>query len=205
MARGIGELGEIAVRRRFEDDGWYVTVPKHNNPNFDFTIHRGPHLLNVEVKTMSYGDDNKSHRHCINLGMASSYRTHGRAFNRVSDCEYADLVVSMIYRPGAPVCVVLPVAVAEKIAFETVQGWLAVPKRDGSIRSDVFRIFPRYLKVDGAHPEIYGPLRDVLLKYEGAWHHATAPRDKLHDLSCWPDAAAINLGPWSFKERATPL
>lgn len=203
--RGIGELGEIAVRQRFEDDGWYVSVPELNNPNFDFTIHRGHHLLNVEVKTISAGDDNKSHRHCINLGMASSYRTHGRAFNRLPGREYPDLVVSMIYRPGAPVYVVLPVAVAEKVAFESVQAWLAVPKRDGSVRSDGFRIYPRFLKEDAAHPQIYGPLRKVLLNYEDAWHLATTPRNNLHDLSFWADAAALSLGSWSFSERAVLL
>lgn len=185
----IGLLGEIDVRRELAAEGWLTintNTEKGNFPNVDLIAARDQEAQHIQVKSTS-GEAGGSHSHCLNLGHAQGWLLNREPFfNNKRGVLKSSVVVLVNVRRRQSRFVVLPVALAEKIARAHAKEWFGIPKKDGTGRSAGFSARPNFTRLKANPTDLDKKLIAVLQSYEDSWHLLNQSPEQLSDPKAWP-------------------
>lgn len=183
----IALVGEIDVRRELAAEGWLTintNTEKGNFPNVDLIAAMGQQSRAIQVKTTN--GEHGLHSHCMYLGRAEGWltsRTH--FFNRKDGPLSASVVVLVNAKRIRSRFVVLPVALAEKMARISVEQWYSVPKKDGKVRSAGFDARLPFTRLKQNSPEVDQFLQTTLMAFEDRWDILNGSIEKLNDEEVW--------------------
>ena len=183
----IALVGEIDVRRELAAEGWLTintNTEKGNFPNVDLIAARHDSVHRIQVKTTN-GEEG-SHRHCLYLGRAEGWlKNKTPFFNNKNGILKADIVVLVLALRERSRFVVLPVALAEKIARADVEEWSEVPKRDGNRRSPGFDARPGFTRLSTNAMPKAASIQKTLKAYENNWDMLDETSKRLSDPRAW--------------------
>ena len=200
----IALVGEIDARRELAAEGWLTintNTEKGNFPNVDLIAVKRFDTRTIQVKTTNAEEG--SHKDCLFLGRAEAWLNFKTPFfNSKQGPIKANVVILVHARRGGSRFVVLPVALAEKIAQLSVEAWYSVPKLDGGKRSAGFDARLPFTRTKRNPTTIDLLSRDALLAFENRWDILDAPAEALNDERVW----GVDFGQFNNnKDMTNPL
>ena len=184
----IGLLGELDVERRLVQEGWHPVRldTAQMASNADLLAVKREKRVAIQVKTTDAGKQSDRSQ-WLGFGYSTGYLKNRRPiFNSKDSPLIADVIVAVYCMSGNSRFVVMPVAFAEKLCQLHCEYWHAVPKKDGTERSQSFPIYLCYQAEPKEHREHHEEIRCNLKTFDNSWDVLSEPIDKLHDRSVWP-------------------
>lgn len=183
----LGLVGEIDVRRELAAEGWLTintNTEKGNFPNVDLIAAKGTEARGIQVKTSDA--EKGSHSHCLFMGRGQGWLSGRTAFyNSKSGPLRCSVVVLVHAQRMRSRFVVLPVALAERLARASVEDWYRVPKKDGAQRSAGFDARPQFTKLRKNPMPLEPLIQSTLLAFEDRWDVLNHSVAELEDLDVW--------------------
>ena len=184
----IGLIGEIDVRRELAAEEWLTintNTEKGNFPNVDLIAAKDQEARHIQVKSTN-GEPGQSHAHCLNFGHAQGWlEKRTPFFNGKRGILTSSIIVLVNARRDRSRFVVLPVALAEKVARAHAEEWFDTPKRDGKRRSAGFSARPCFTRLKKDPTDLDKTLMAILQSYENRWDLLNESPEVLSNSDAW--------------------
>jgi hypothetical protein len=185
----IGLIGEIDVRRELAAEEWLTintNTEKGNFPNVDLIAAKDQEARHIQVKSTSGDRLRNAHAHCLNFGHAQGWlEKRTPFFNGKRGILTSSIIVLVNVRRDRSRFVVLPVALAEKIARAHAEEWFDTPKRDGKRRSAGFSARPCFTRLKKDPTDLDKTLIAILHSYENRWDLLNESPEVLSNSDAW--------------------
>ena len=189
----IGLIGEIDVRRELAAEEWLTintNTEKGNFPNVDIIAAKDQEARHIQVKS-TLGETGQSHGHCLNFGRAQGWLEKKTPFfNNKPGILKSSIIVLVNVQRDQSRFVVLPAALAEKIARAHAEEWFSTPKKDGTRRSTGFSVRPCFTRLKKDPTDLDKTLIAILQSYENRWDLLNESPELLSDFGSWHLKAA---------------